>query len=71
MEFSWVRCLEGVTTSKELSPVLSCNCRYSQEFTINNLSNGESKFKQKLPTPTSRDNVIKTDVVVAVTVNFY
>ena len=70
MEFSQVRCLEDVTTSKELSPVLSRNCRHSQEFTLNNLSNGESKFKHKLPTPTSR-NVIKTDVVVAVTVNLY
>ena len=28
--------------------------------------NGESKLKQKLPTPTSRDNGIKTDVVVVV-----
>ena len=28
--------------------------------------NGESKLKQKLPTPASRDNVIKTDVVVVV-----
>ena len=26
--------------------------------------NGESKLEQKLPTPASRDNAIKTDVVV-------
>ena len=31
--------------------------------------NGESKLKQKLPTPTSRDNGIKTDVVVVVVVH--
>ena len=31
--------------------------------------NGESKLKQKLPTPTSWDNGIKTDVVVVVVVH--
>ena len=28
--------------------------------------NGESELKQKLPTPASQDNGIKTDVVIAV-----
>ena len=32
--------------------------------------NGESKLKQKLTTPASRDNDIKTDVVVTVTYDF-
>ena len=30
--------------------------------------NDESKLKQKLPTPTSQDNGVKTDVVVVVAV---
>ena len=33
-----------------------------------NERNGESELEQKLPTPASRDNLIKRDVVVVVVV---